>query len=89
MRKHKRLTDAYQFPGWTPLQTVRGVLSDPKARVIQFTRRQKKTVLQSAANRRGAFTATRCDVSTYFRVATGASMWNWKFDASGVGGARR
>ncbi len=89
MRKHKRLTDAYRFPGWTPSQTVREVFSDPKARVIQLKRRQKKQSLQSAASRRGAFTTTRCGVSAIFPVATGASIWNWKFDASGVGGASR
>jgi len=89
MRKHKRLTDAYQFPGFIPLQTVKGVFGDPKARVIQLKRRQKKHAVRSVVSRREAFTTARCAVSATFPVATGACMWNWRFDASGVGGARK
>lgn len=89
MRKHKRLTDAYRFPGFTPLQMVKGVFGDPKARVIQHKRRQKKRSVQSAVSRRKAFTTTRCDVSAIFPVATGVCMWNWRFDASGAQGARK
>ena len=74
MRKHKRLTDAYRFPGWTPLQTVKGVFGDPRARVVQLKRRQKKQSVQSADSRRGAFTTTRCEVSVICLAATGASI---------------
>lgn len=89
MRKHKRLTDAYRFLGWTPFETVKGVFGDPRAVVVQLKRRQKKQSVLSAVCRREAFTTAKCDVSAICLVATGACMWSWKFDASGVGGARK
>ena len=43
--KHpRRLRDAYQFPGFRPQATVKGVFGDPKARVVTLVRREKKTV---------------------------------------------
>lgn len=89
MSKQKRLTDAYRFPGFTPLQTVKGVFGDPKARIVQLKRRQKKQSVQSAASRRGAFTTAKCAVRAISPVAIGVCIWTWRCDASGVGGARR
>jgi len=40
--KRKRLLDAYRFPGFRPLEQVRGVFGDPQARVITLVRRSKK-----------------------------------------------
>jgi transposase len=39
-----RLLDVYQFPGFRPKATIKGIFGDPKARVIRLERRQKKTV---------------------------------------------
>ena len=42
-RKHARqLTDAYAFPGFRLLRSVRGVFGDPKARIVRLVRRSKK-----------------------------------------------
>jgi hypothetical protein len=46
MSKHKRLTDAYRFPGFTPFQTVKGIFGDRKARVIVLQRSEKKQPVQ-------------------------------------------
>jgi hypothetical protein len=89
MRKHKCLTDAYQFVGWTPSKTVKGVFGDRKAVVIELRRRQKKQSVHSAVNRQRVFTTARCAVSGIFPVVTGACMWSWRFDASFAGGARK
>ena len=43
--KHKRLTDAYRFPGSTPFQTVKGIVGDSKARLIMLKRNQTKRFL--------------------------------------------
>jgi hypothetical protein len=43
--RRRRLWDAYAFPGFRPLPTVRGVFGDPKARVITLKRRSKKRAL--------------------------------------------
>ena len=44
MRKRRRLQDAYRFPGFQPLATVRGVFGDPQVRIVQLVRRRKKDV---------------------------------------------
>src|SRR5215216_1701300 len=44
-KRKRRLWDAYAFPGFRPLPTVRGVFGDPKARVITLRRRSKKRVV--------------------------------------------
>ena len=40
----RRLLDVYQFPGFRPKAKIKGVLGDPKGRVIQLERRQKNGV---------------------------------------------
>jgi len=42
MRRTKHLTDAYAFPGFRPLRTVKGLFGDRFARVIVLKRRGKK-----------------------------------------------
>lgn len=41
MRLHRGLKDAYNFPGFRPTSTVRGVFSDPKARVLRSAAGEK------------------------------------------------
>src|SRR3989304_1323904 len=41
IRKHRRLHDAYRFPGFRPHATVRGIFGDPKARILRMERREK------------------------------------------------
>ncbi|MEW5746110.1 MAG: hypothetical protein AB1805_11820, partial [Nitrospirota bacterium] len=46
MGKKRRLLDEYRFPGFRPRADIKGRFGDPKARIIQLERTQKK---QSAA----------------------------------------
>jgi transposase len=41
-KRKQRLWDAYGFPGFRPGPTVRGILGDPKARIIGVNRCSKK-----------------------------------------------
>jgi hypothetical protein len=41
-KRSKRLLDAYRFAGFRPLEQVRGIFGDPKARVVTLVRRSKK-----------------------------------------------
>ena len=43
MRRIKHLTDAYAFPGFRPLRTVRGSFGDPFVRIVTLKRRGKKS----------------------------------------------
>jgi len=65
-KRLRRLWDEYAFPGFRPLNTVRGVFGDRKARVITFQRRSKKSSAVAVVERtwagttdaRGAFVLT-------------------------------
>jgi len=84
-RKRRRLSDAYAFPGFRPLVTVQGVFGDPKARVVTLIRRSKKRSAEAAARRTTPGT-TALDVgSAIWLLPTTASIWTWKFVASGAG----
>jgi hypothetical protein len=48
MKKHKRLWNAYCFPGYKPQPIVRGVFGNPHALVIKLERRGKKQCAVSA-----------------------------------------
>ena len=40
--RKRRLRDAYRFPGFRPVDDLRGVFGDPYARVVMLVRRSKK-----------------------------------------------
>jgi hypothetical protein len=40
--RKRRLLDAYRFPGYRPVDDLRGVFGDPYARVVRLVRRSKK-----------------------------------------------
>jgi hypothetical protein len=48
MNKRKRLSSAYQFPGFIPEENIRGVFGDPQAMVIRLKRIEKKRYAQNA-----------------------------------------
>mgnify|MGYP001609233971 CR=1 FL=1 len=49
--KHKRLLDAYRFPFFRPLEKIRGLFGDSKARIITLVRRSKKQSATPVAER--------------------------------------
>ena len=88
-KRKRRLWDAYAFPGFRPLPTVRGVLGDPKARVITLRRRSKKRVVGRVVEYTGVGTTDASDGSGTLLAATCASTWKWKCDACIAGAAAR
>jgi transposase len=44
VRKIKRLTDEYCFPGFRVLSKLKGIFGDPRARLITLKRRRRKTI---------------------------------------------
>ena len=78
MHKHKRLTDAYRFPGFSTKQEVIGIFGDPKARVIRLKRLEKKQDARNAAKPIMFFTTAKhgeCEIS---HAAIPGSIWKWK-----------
>jgi hypothetical protein len=87
MRKTKRLTDAYRFPGFIPQQMVAGIFGDPRARVIKLNRIEKKRVVRDAVKNIEIFMTARFAESEIFRAATQGFILNWRFVASTAGDA--
>jgi hypothetical protein len=78
MAKHKHLRDAYRFAGFTPSATVKGVFGDPKARIIELVRRQKKRPAPTADVPPEVFTIAKNAVFATSRAGICACFWNWR-----------
>lgn len=87
--KRKRLLDAYRFPGFRPLETVRGIFGDHKARVVTLVRRSKKPSATPAAVRIPAGTTRNPGGCATCPAGTPASIWNWKSGACAAGNAAK
>ena len=85
----RRLIDAYAFPGFRPLSSVRGVFGDPEARVVTLVRRSKKpsAVVAGRAASHGT-TVSDGGYGTY-RLVTSACTLTLKSAASRAGPAAR
>lgn len=87
MNKKKRLTDAYRLPGFTPLQRVKGIFGDSKARIILLNRSKKKQCVQFVEQRTGVTTIVGSALCATFLLAIRAYTWNWRYAALDAGGA--
>lgn len=74
MAHFKHLRDLYRFPGFAPLQRIRGVFGDPMAVVISLHRNRKKRFAASAARLTSAPTTNGTDRSGTSPQATDASI---------------
>lgn len=89
MKKIKRLSDAYRFPGFKPKQVVKGIFGDSKARVIKLNRIEKKHAVPIVGKSNLASTTEKSDVSAIFPVATCGSFSIWRCVVSNAGIAAR
>ena len=80
--KRKRLLDAYQFPFFRPLEKIRGLFGDSKARIITLVRRSKKQSATPVAERILSGTTRSCGEFATCPAATRASIWRSRFVAS-------
>jgi len=80
MTKIRRLLDEYQFPGFRPRATIKGIFGDPKARVIQLERRQKKLNAGVVELFVKVFTIARFAGSKIYHVGKQEFIWMWRCD---------
>ena len=73
--KRKRLLDAYRFAHFRPLEKIRGIFGDPKARVITLVRRSKKRSAMPAGERTLVGTTRNFAGFATSPVATRESIW--------------
>jgi hypothetical protein len=78
--KRKCLLDAYRFTSFRPLEKIRGIFGDSKARVITLVRRSKKQSATVAVERTLAGTTRGCGAFEICPVATRESIWKSRFD---------
>jgi hypothetical protein len=89
MLKHKCLTDVYRFPGFSPQRHVVGIFGDPKARVIQLKRLEKKLDARNVVKPIAVFTIAKSVGFEIFHAATPGFIWKWKYAAWIVGDAEK
>lgn len=87
--KRKRLLDAYRFPFFRPLEKIRGIFGDSKARIITLVRRSKKQSATPAVERTLFGTTRGFDEFAISPVATRASIWRSIFDECSAGTAAK
>ena len=87
--KRKRLLDAYQFPFFRPVEKIRGLFGDSKARIITLVRRSKKQSATPVAERTLFGTTRGFDEFATSPVATHASIWKSTFDECSAGTAAK
>jgi hypothetical protein len=81
MAKSKKLEDAYRFPGFRPLPTIRGVFGDSSARIITLIRRGKKRRAAPAGFSTTDFMTGKPDLYETFLAEGIVSFWKWRFAA--------
>jgi hypothetical protein len=86
--KQKRLLDAYRFPGFRPLEQVRGLFGDPQARVITLVRRSKKHAAAPAVERIADGTTAGYGRCAICRAGDIGSTWSSKRGACRAEAAR-
>jgi hypothetical protein len=77
--KRKRLRDAYRFPGFVPLGTVRGVFGDPIAVVLKLSRRRKKQCAVDAVTVAEVITTAGNTACAIYPAATAGFTWPWSY----------
>jgi len=85
MEKQRRLLDEYRFPGYRPKARIRGVFGDPRARVIELKRIQKKRYGAAAERFIGVITTRSCGRYGIFPVGILGSIWRWRCGGFNVG----
>jgi hypothetical protein len=87
MAKFRQLGDLYQFPGFVPQPSIRGVFGDPQSVVVLLCRRQKKRFALFVAGSTGLATISALGMLEISLVATSVSISSTCYAESNVGGA--
>ena len=87
--KRQRLLDAYRFPGFRPMDEVRGVFGDPHARIVTLVRRSKKRPAARAEESIPGGTIASFVGLGIFRPAACVYSWSSRCGASCAASAAR
>jgi hypothetical protein len=87
MGKKRRLLDEYRFPGVRPRLAIQGMFGDPRVRIIQLDRTQKKRYAAVAERFIGATTTKRYDGYGICHAGMPAFTCQWRFGEFSAGSA--
>jgi hypothetical protein len=87
--RKRRLRDAYRFPGFRPVDDLRGVFGDPYARVVTLVRRSKKRRAVRADDSNRAGTIEGSGAFEILGSAICGYTWSSRCGVSDAGGAAR
>jgi hypothetical protein len=78
------LRDAYRFPGFRPVEDLRGVFGDPHARVVTLVRRSKKRRAGHVDDNSSAGTIAKFGALAIWQPAACGYSWSSRCGASGA-----
>jgi hypothetical protein len=87
--KKRRLRDAYRFPGFRPVDDLRGVFGDPYARVVTLVRRSKKRRVARVDDSNPAGTIEGSGVFEILGPAMCGYTWSSRYGVSDAVSAAR
>jgi hypothetical protein len=87
--KKRRLRDAYRFPGFRPVDDLRGVFGDPYARVVTLVRRSKKRRVARVDDSNPAGTIEGSGVFEILGPAMCGYIWSSRYGVSDAVSAAR
>jgi len=77
MKTNRSLKELYSFPGFRALARFKsGVFQEPKARVVELVRRQKKRCVHAAGRAAEATTTRRRTACEMWTLVERRSIWN-------------
>jgi len=89
MDKKRQLVDEYRFPGFRPQARIKGEFGNPKARIIQLERTQKKQSVDVVEKHTEVITTRRYDEFGIYHVGMQGFIWRWRFGGYCARGAGR
>lgn len=80
MKKHRRLQDVYQFPGYRPKAAIQGIFGDPHSIVIKMVRLQKKQNAAVVARYTESSMTEKYEEYEICRAETNVYIWKLRLD---------
>ena len=89
MKTKTTFSQLYNFPGFRAQTRFKcGVFQDPRSRVVDLVRRQKKRFVQVASAHRGVFTITASTAFVIWQPGVIEFIWTSSIGVWTVNGAR-
>ncbi len=89
MKKNRRLTESYKFPGFQAYQKVKGIFGDQQSLIITIKRVQKKQYVQSVLKLHKVFMIGKQDWFGIYLAEINVFFWKLRYVESTAGDAKK